>query len=156
MTMNNSVTTEVSCSVARSSGYDRREKGVVITSFDLLHRRLEVERESLMNRIMNAIHPLDNGPTGSYPMSENELASDRLEVWKQEILRKREYEQLVRVERALHKFEEGTYGLCDLCGQPIGAERLEALPEADLCYRCKIRLKNREAPKSTRIKQALS
>lgn len=37
------------------------------------------------------------------------------------------------VERALEKLDEGTYGSCDVCGRPIGAERLEAIPWAVLC-----------------------
>jgi DnaK suppressor protein len=39
------------------------------------------------------------------------------------------------VERALAKLEDGTYGLCDVCGEPIGDGRLEALPWAVLCVR---------------------
>ena len=41
------------------------------------------------------------------------------------------------VEQALGKMEAGTYGLCERCGQPIGDERLEALPAARLCMTCK-------------------
>ncbi len=41
------------------------------------------------------------------------------------------------VEAALRKLDEGTYGTCERCGQPIGDERLEALPAARLCLRCK-------------------
>jgi DnaK suppressor protein len=37
------------------------------------------------------------------------------------------------VERALVKLDEGTYGACDVCGRPIGDERLEAIPWAVLC-----------------------
>jgi RNA polymerase-binding transcription factor DksA len=37
-------------------------------------------------------------------------------------------EQMAVVKRAMRKFEEGTYGLCDICGQSIAPERLEALP----------------------------
>jgi hypothetical protein len=44
---------------------------------------------------------------------------------------------MAEVEQALHKFEVGTYGLCDICGQPIAPERLEALPWANLCLSCK-------------------
>ena len=40
---------------------------------------------------------------------------------------------LADVERALLKLEAGTYGTCDVCEKPIGAERLEALPWAVLC-----------------------
>jgi len=45
--------------------------------------------------------------------------------------------QLKMVEHALGKLEAGTYGLCDLCSQPISPERLEALPYANLCIKCK-------------------
>ena len=44
---------------------------------------------------------------------------------------------LAEVRHALGKFENGSYGLCDCCGQPIGEERLEALPQASLCLSCK-------------------
>lgn len=40
------------------------------------------------------------------------------------------------VERALAKLDESTYGVCDGCGEPIGAERVEAIPWATLCVRC--------------------
>ena len=42
-------------------------------------------------------------------------------------------EKLRDVDRALVKLDEGTYGTCDVCGQPIGAERLEAIPWAVRC-----------------------
>ena len=37
------------------------------------------------------------------------------------------------VVRAMEKLDDGTYGLCDVCGRPIPAGRLEALPWAVLC-----------------------
>lgn len=40
---------------------------------------------------------------------------------------------MVDVERALSKLDEGSYGVCDVCGDPIGEGRLEALPWATLC-----------------------
>ena len=43
---------------------------------------------------------------------------------------------LADVERALEKLEDGTYGICDSCGEPIGEERLEAIPWATLCISC--------------------
>lgn len=41
------------------------------------------------------------------------------------------------VNRALTKMELGTYGVCERCGNPIGPERLDALPWAILCIDCK-------------------
>ena len=40
---------------------------------------------------------------------------------------------LADVDRALAKLDEGSYGTCDVCGKPVGDERLEALPWAVLC-----------------------
>ncbi len=40
---------------------------------------------------------------------------------------------LADVERALAKLDEGSYGRCDVCGKPIGEERLEVHPWAVLC-----------------------
>jgi DnaK suppressor protein len=44
---------------------------------------------------------------------------------------------LVDIERAVDKMDRGTYGLCERCHQPIGSERLEAIPWARLCIACK-------------------
>lgn len=44
---------------------------------------------------------------------------------------------LAKIDRALHKLEEGTYGLCDNCGREIGAGRLEIAPYSTLCVDCK-------------------
>jgi DnaK suppressor protein len=38
-----------------------------------------------------------------------------------------------RIERALAKLADGTYGLCDVCGEPINPKRLAAMPESTLC-----------------------
>jgi len=40
---------------------------------------------------------------------------------------------LADVERAIVKLGDGSYGTCDVCGKPVGEERLEALPWAVLC-----------------------
>lgn len=41
-----------------------------------------------------------------------------------------------RIERALTKLDEGTYGICDACGRPISSGRLRAMPDAVLCLEC--------------------
>jgi DnaK suppressor protein len=44
--------------------------------------------------------------------------------------------KLADVERALEKLDQGTYGICDARGEPIDAERLDAIPWAVLCRSC--------------------
>jgi len=41
-----------------------------------------------------------------------------------------------RVQRALGKLDDGTYGACDRCGKPIAEGRLRAAPESALCISC--------------------
>jgi DnaK suppressor protein len=41
------------------------------------------------------------------------------------------------IDRALHKIDLGTYGICESCNQPIPKARLKALPYAALCVQCK-------------------
>lgn len=48
-----------------------------------------------------------------------------------------------RVERALEKLEEGTYGTCDNCGEPIAAGRLKVSPASSLCIECARKLPQR-------------
>ncbi|MCX4504717.1 TraR/DksA family transcriptional regulator [Streptomyces anulatus] len=42
-------------------------------------------------------------------------------------------EMLEQTERALARLEAGTYGLCEICGKPIGKARMQAFPRATLC-----------------------
>jgi DnaK suppressor protein len=43
---------------------------------------------------------------------------------------------LARTDRALAKLDDGTYGTCDGCGEPIARARLQAIPDGILCLTC--------------------
>jgi len=68
-----------------------------------------------------------------------EEASEAFELEKRLALEKKLRGTLAEIEHALEKYEAGTYGLCDSCGQPIELTRLQALPQANLCLSCKSR-----------------
>jgi RNA polymerase-binding transcription factor len=40
---------------------------------------------------------------------------------------------LREIDAALQRIDDGTYGICEVCGKPIGEERLEAMPWTRLC-----------------------
>jgi RNA polymerase-binding protein DksA len=46
-------------------------------------------------------------------------------------------EKLYSLTHALAKIDDGTYGNCEICGEDIGVERLEALPYTAYCLKCK-------------------
>jgi RNA polymerase-binding protein DksA len=45
-------------------------------------------------------------------------------------------DHLSEVDAALRRLEEGSYGVCERCGQPIAAQRLDARPAARTCIAC--------------------
>lgn len=48
-----------------------------------------------------------------------------------------EEEELDQIEAALNRIDEGTYGMCEKCGEPIPVKRLSFLPYATKCVKCK-------------------
>ena len=52
-------------------------------------------------------------------------------------LRGREKVFLEKIQKALVKIEDGSFGTCEECGEEISLKRLEARPETGLCIRCK-------------------
>jgi DnaK suppressor protein len=110
------------------------------TNHSILKSRLEAELKRLneeLEQLEASVTPSDERREGSPFGKREEEATEALELEKRLVLERRIKEQIVGVEHALHKFEEGTYGLCDSCGQPIDPARLEAIPEASLCIKCK-------------------
>ena len=116
------------------------------TGFNLLRARLESERARLTKELEQSkasVTPAEERREGSPFGKREEEATETLELEKRLALERRIREQLAKVEHALAKLEKGTYGLCDNCGQPIDPARLEALPEASLCMKCKaLQIKN--------------
>ena len=96
-------------------------------------KRLAVELEQLQTGVATSEERREGSPFGK----REEEATETLELEKRLALENRIRGELARVEHALHKFEEGSYGLCDNCGQPIDPARLKALPQASLCLNCK-------------------
>lgn len=66
-----------------------------------------------------------------------DLGSENFERSKDLSLRELRFSQLRRVEEALARIDDGTYGVCLRCGNAIPRARLEAAPEAPLCLPCR-------------------
>ncbi len=59
-------------------------------------------------------------------------------------LRDRERKLLNKIKEALQRIEDGTYGICEMCGEEIGIERLKARPVTTLCIKCKTKQEEEE------------
>ncbi|MBK8265905.1 MAG: TraR/DksA C4-type zinc finger protein [Nannocystis sp.] len=60
-------------------------------------------------------------------------------------LRGRERYLMDKIDLALRKLDEGLYGICEECEEPISIKRLQARPEAPLCIQCKEAQEKEEA-----------
>ena len=109
-------------------------------SLKQLRGQLESEQERLLGELRQLeanVRPTEERREGSPFGKREEEATESFELEKRLALEKQIRDHLAEVEHALEKFEAGTYGLCDSCGQPIDPARLEALPQANLCLTCK-------------------
>jgi len=61
------------------------------------------------------------------------------------LLSVRDKEKLQGIEVALEKLREGTYGVCEECGDEIGGGRLRVMPLAKSCVGCQSRLEKEQA-----------
>jgi DnaK suppressor protein len=124
------------------------------TGFNILRSRLESEQKRLieqLGQLQASVRPAEERREGSPFGKREEEATESLELEKRLALEKQIRDQLADVEHALQKFEKETYGLCESCGQLIDPARLEALPQAKLCIRCKaLQAKNAKGKVSSR------
>jgi DnaK suppressor protein len=59
-------------------------------------------------------------------------------------IRDRERKLILKINEALARIEDGTFGICEECGEEIGEERLSVRPVTTLCIHCKIEAENKE------------
>ena len=107
-------------------------------------------RETLLEertRVVAAIENLHEDHSGSLSDEageetayDNHLADTATETYDRELdytLEENSEHVLGEIDAALKRIDEGTYGTCTNCGNPIPEERLEARPWATLCIGCK-------------------
>jgi DnaK suppressor protein len=105
-----------------------------------LHERLRQEQirlKSEIQRLKAEEKSADEQREGSPFGKRDEGATEAFELEKRMALERRAKDALAEVEHAIKKYEAGIYNICDICSQPIEPARLEALPQASLCLKCK-------------------
>jgi RNA polymerase-binding protein DksA len=107
----------------------------------VLHERLKKQLKQEHKRLKSelAAMPVHDGGAIGYSTHQADDATEAFEQAKGLAMRQNTERLLSQVERALARFEDGTYGLCGNCGRPIDPARLEALPYAQLCLDCQSR-----------------
>jgi len=94
--------------------------------------QLETRLRELRTRLKRIEHDLDQ------PVSEDfsEQAVEREGEEVLEDLGAAGLQEIRMIEAALDRIAHGTYGICVVCGDPIGEERLDVLPQTPMCRDC--------------------
>jgi DnaK suppressor protein len=77
---------------------------------------------------------------GAESGDELDLASDQQDRELSLLLNNRDRKKLLAIDEALENIKEGKYGVCQECGEQIGAGRLKAMPLANFCVDCQSKI----------------
>ncbi|MFO8084461.1 MAG: RNA polymerase-binding protein DksA [Desulfobacterales bacterium] len=99
-------------------------------------------KQLLNERLQELLHHADDTVTGMAGSRENfpdptdraSLESDRNFMLR---IRDRESKLIKKIKKALQRIENGTFGICEKCGEDINIERLKARPVTTQCIDCK-------------------
>ena len=116
----------------------------IMEPMDPARSRLEAEREQTLTRLAGLTHDFDEVVAASRDTNADDehdpegatIAFERSQV--ATLVRQAEHD-LGEIEAALGRIADGSYGVCEDCGQPIGEGRLEARPATRWCITCATR-----------------
>lgn len=118
------------------------------TAAELAELRGELEADVL--HLKKEIHDAEQEIVGLLRDGGDGAGNDQADVGSTTLERDHEMslannarDMLDQIERALTKIDDGTYGVCESCGNAIGKGRLQAFPRATLCVSCKEREERR-------------
>lgn len=105
---------------------------------DLLTKRLE----GLLAEAGKTVEDMsDEEETFPDPTDRASLESDRNFLLR---IRDRERKLILKIQEALDRIENGTFGICEMCGEEISEERLQARPVTTQCIDCKTEAEEKE------------
>ncbi len=98
---------------------------------DLLHEQLRELLHQADNTVSGMTEQKENFPD---PTDRASLESDRNFLLR---IRDREHKLIKKIKKALERIDNGTFGICESCGEEISIERLKARPVTTQCIECK-------------------
>jgi DnaK suppressor protein len=98
---------------------------------ELLTKRLEDLLNQADNTVSGMTSPKENFPD---PTDRAALEADRNFMLR---IRDRESKLIKKIKKALDRIENGTFGLCETCGEDIDLKRMHARPVTSQCIECK-------------------
>ena len=106
---------------------------------NIFRYNLEMQKQRLirdLGQLKNAGNSGNEQDRDSSLRQKIEIADAATEFERKMALDIQKQTSLANIEKALRKIDEGTYGICDGCGEGIEPARMEILPYASLCINC--------------------
>lgn len=103
---------------------------------------IEKQRLWLVNRrisLRESAHNLQQGSSGDF----GDKASDEAMAACQSSLAEKRFGELANIDAALTRIQHGNYGFCEVTGEPISVERLEAFPTTRFSIKAQSKLESR-------------
>jgi RNA polymerase-binding transcription factor DksA len=101
---------------------------------DAERARLQQLRDDFVNEGLNSESEEESlAELSSVDQHQADVGTETFEREKDLSILEQVEAELADVEHALRRLDDGTFGLCEACGRPIGEERLEALPATRFC-----------------------
>ena len=98
---------------------------------------LEERREQILKNIQGSSKELDELHESHGVMDEGDIAAASTDNLINEEIMASQQKELIEIEDALYKISNGTYGVCEMCEEPIGMQRLKVKPYAKYCITCR-------------------
>jgi len=112
-------------------------------NFDKIKKQLEEQRKLIADGIdhftkdnLNLSQRDASGDLSGYTFHMADVATDNFDREFNLDIASNEQQLLNRIQEALNKINEGTFGICENCQANISMERLKAVPYARLCIKC--------------------
>jgi DnaK suppressor protein len=103
---------------------------------DEVRTTLMARRADLETELRRLVAPPEQGAAVSFGKRIGDGTTEAVERLSTTATARSLADSIADIERALAKIDDGSYGMCDGCGNEIGVDRLEALPAATRCMAC--------------------
>jgi len=100
------------------------------------HAALKLQLEERLSALKSRLSGLKVDIRQPHSGDSEEQAQERENDEVLDAIGNETYHSIRLIQAALGRIENGTYGLCGACGEPIGEARLKAMPEAIRCLGC--------------------
>ena len=112
-----------------------RKTGFIVKKYDEIRERLiqmladlEQRLDKITNDVKHSEEPLAKDFEEQALQTENDQVLD--------FLGNAARKEIAMLKQAIARIDSGNYGICRVCDEPIGDERLKAVPYTDLCIKC--------------------